>query len=90
MPSQVRTKDFVSVLDFEAATGLNEPGGGTVDLVVRGTNQDTVTLDSDAESPWVQSGSQVFGGQYGGATYDLYTNGTEWIAVEEAIAVELT
>jgi len=84
------TIDGNDVLNFEASTGVTETVSGfanAINLFVRGDGADTVNLDADGGAAWAFQGSQVVGGEYGGATYNLYSNGSEWIAIESGIAV---
>ena len=84
-------RDLADVLDFEATTGLSETvsgGSNTIDLVVQGDTADDVSLNADGGTAWTLAGSQVLDGAYGGGTYDLYTNGSEWVAIEQGIAVD--
>jgi len=80
------TLDAQDILDFGATTGASF-AGNAIALVVRGDAADTVNLDADAGTPWTIQGSQAQDGAYGGATYDIYSNGSEWVAIEQGIVV---
>jgi hypothetical protein len=80
------TIDGNDVLNFNASTGQSF-NANTIGLFVRGDGADIVNLDADGGSDWTFQGSQAYGGEFGGATYNVYSNGSEWIAIESGISV---
>src|SRR5262249_30841853 len=65
------TIDGNDVLNFNATTGQSF-NSNTIGLFVRGDGADTVNLDADGGAAWTFQGSQAYGGEYGGATYNVY------------------
>ncbi|MEX1110007.1 MAG: hypothetical protein WEC00_13935 [Dongiaceae bacterium] len=48
---------------------------------------DAVNLDANGGASWTSQGAEVFGGSYGGLTYNVWSNGSQWVAIEDGIVV---
>lgn len=78
--------DAQDLLDFESAGGASF-GGNPIALAVRGDEADSVSLDANGGSAWALQGTQVLGGAYGAGFFDIYSDGSTWVAIEQGIEV---
>jgi Ca2+-binding RTX toxin-like protein len=80
--------DATDILDFEAVTGIEDGSGNAISLVIVGDSGDSVIFDPDGGGAWnlVQS-DLVYAGAYGGLTYDIYSDGAVFVAVQQGLTV---
>ncbi|MDZ4736616.1 MAG: Calx-beta domain-containing protein, partial [Rhodospirillaceae bacterium] len=80
--------DATDVLDFEATTGIVDGSNNPISLVIVGEVGDSVSLDADGGGAWSMVESDlVYGGAYEGLTYDIYSDGAVFVAIQQGLTV---
>jgi Ca2+-binding RTX toxin-like protein len=80
--------DASDVLDFEGTTGIVDGLNNPISLVIVGEVGDSVSLDADGGGAWGMVESDlVFGGAYEGLTYDIYSDGAVFVAIQQGLTV---